>query len=151
MSKVKILSIVSSVLFIANIALITFLWMGAKHRPHPHRNKKLIIEQLGLQGNQLAQYDSLITIHRKGIQANQDSIRGIKKVLYSNLNNNTNAANRDSLMQQIANFQKNIELVHYQHFADIKAICTKEQLPAFAELSKELDELFSNPPKPKKP
>jgi hypothetical protein len=151
MNKVKILSIVSIALLITNIAMLTFLWMSAKHRPHPNSNKSIIIEQLGLQGNQLMQYDSLIAIHRKGIRSNQDSIRSIKKVLYSNLNNNTNTANKDSLMQQIANFQKNIELVHYQHFADIKAICTKEQLPAFAELSKQLDELFGNPSKHKKP
>ena len=66
------------------------------------------------------------------------------------LKNNSNSKTQiDSLISKINEQQKNIELINYNHFLDIKEICSQKQIPAYNELVNELSEIFSNQPRQK--
>jgi hypothetical protein len=57
-----------------------------------------------------------------------------RRQLFANLGNEKNGINTDSLAQLIANNQKQIELVTYSHFAQVRAICTDTQKAEFDKI-----------------
>ena len=92
----------------------------------------------------------MIEGHRAAITHAEDRILKNKNQLYSLLVETSNTSLKDSITKEIAAIYIEIEHIHYQHFSDIKAICTQEQMPYFNELIKEIAELFSHPKKHKK-
>lgn len=146
MNKLKFLTIVSIVLLIANLALVFFIM--SKRPPHPKgegpRNE--IIEKLNFDKDQVMEYDKLIQWHRTEITKSELEIMSIKNQLYSNLNNDSNEAIKDSLIRQLCTIQMNIENIHYKHFLDIKHLCRNDQKQAFATLTNEIASLFGHPP-----
>lgn len=111
---------------------------------NPDRPKNIIIAKLKFNEQQVNSYQKLIDQHRKDIKENDAKILMLKNELYSLLNADNNNTKIDSLTTQIGNIQKQIEVVHFNHFLDIKALCKPEQLPNFNKLSKELTEIFNH-------
>ena len=93
--------------------------------------------------DQIASYQKLIDQHRNDIKANDAKIITHKKELYLLLNEDKSDYKIDSLTTEIAAIQKQIELIHFNHFIDIKALCKPEQLASYEELSEELTEVFN--------
>ncbi len=109
----------------------------------------MIINQLGFDEKQIQAYEELIQDHRKGIGSQEKIRRQLKNELYQLLLTHNNST-KDSLMIELAQVQKNIEVIHFNHFKDIQALCTHEQQAAFEELTQELQKMFSHkhpPPK----
>ena len=95
-------------------------------------------------------YKKLIQNHRQQINIIQETILNYKNNLYSKLKNNSSSKTQiDSLITKINEQQKNIELINYNHFLDIKGICSQKQIPAYNELVNELTLIFSNQPRQK--
>ena len=74
---------------------------------------------------------------------NNNQLNALKNKLYGQLV--VENINPDSIFINIAEVQRNIEKIHFDHFKDIKKLCTKDQMQAFDSLSKELAEIFSLP------
>ncbi|MCB0514700.1 MAG: hypothetical protein R2798_04255 [Chitinophagales bacterium] len=138
-------------LLIANILLVSFLWLGRNHhfRDIENRPRNAVIEKLGFDDAQIAQYDQLIATHRQQIHQNDSLMLLQKEQLYAYLNKTPNTAAVDSLTTEMGILQKNTEKIHFQHFMDIKNICTPEQLPKFELFTQEINRIFSSKP-PKK-
>jgi len=152
MNKVKLLSILSVGLLLANITLLWFLLSNKPKHGGPEPNggpRNIIIKKLDFDENQVKQYESLIQWHRDEIDKSQEQIVVLKNELYSTLVDST-AATKDSLINKISDVQKNIETIHYKHFQDIKNLCKPNQLAAFEKLSKEIAALFAPPHPPKR-
>ena len=95
-------------------------------------------------------YKILIQKHRQQINIIQETILNYKNNLYKKLKNNSSSKDQiDSLITKINEQQKNIELINYNHFLDIKGICSQKQIPAYNELVNELTLIFSNQPRQK--
>lgn len=153
MNKVKLLSILSVGLLLANITLLWFLLSNKPKHAGPGPNggpRNIIINKLDFDENQVKQYESLILWHRGEIDKSQEQIVVLKNELYSTLVD-SNATTKDSLINKISAIQKNIETIHYKHFQDIKNLCRPDQLVAFEKLSKEIAALFAPPHPPKRP
>lgn len=157
MSKLKLLSIAVIGLLVINMGIVVFLFMkkpphspGGRH-PMAHEGpKNIIIERLHFDNEQVEQYESLITKHQSSIRALDDSIRRVKNDLYQTLNNES-FAGKDSLVALLGILQKQIELVHYDHFKGIKKICKPAQLTRFNELTMDLARFFAPGKKHKPP
>lgn len=164
MSKTKLLSIAVIGLLVINIAIVGFLLlkkppirpegrppMGQDGRPpmQDEGPKKIIAERLHLDKEQVAAFEKLIIAHQGSVNALDDSMRNAKNDLYLSLQSET-FAGKDSLVNLLGALQKKIELIHYEHFADIKKICKPDQLGDFEKLTNELSGFFSadknNPP-----
>lgn len=158
MSKLKLLSIGVIGLLVINIAVVGLLLM--KKPPHPpgERNgmrqegpKNIIIERLHFDKDQIAQYEKLIDEHQSAIRTTDDSIRMTKNDLYQTLNNES-FADKDSLLARLSLLKKQIELIHYNHFTQLKKLCKPNQLNAFNDLTKDLARFFAprkkGPPPP---
>lgn len=152
MDKIKLLTIVIIALLLVNIATLGYLFAGKNHRPGEKREgpKKLIIEKLHFNDQQQEQYDLLIQWHRGQINKLDDQIHQAKNKLYLQLQKSTSDTKaKDSIIDAITGYQKQIEITHFKHFEDIKKLCKPEQLNDYNNLTEELANLF--PRKPHQP
>lgn len=148
MNKVKVLSIVSIVLFAANLILIWFL-MDSKTVPKRREGpRKIIIEKLHFNELQTAEYGKLIDWHRKNIRKSELQMMVLKNQLYTNLQQNKQTNSTDSLIAEIGKAQIEIEHINHKHFNDIKQLCKPEQLKLFDELCEDIAMLFAHKPLP---
>jgi len=137
------------ILFLINIGLLSFIYQSNNQHPHSKRNRNLIIEKLKLSESQIKKYDSLIAIHRNGINPAQHQLMDLKNTLYSNLKSERNTEVNDSIILEINKIQNHIEHIHMNHFVAIKSICTAQQQTLYNELTTELAKLFTSAAPPK--
>ncbi len=167
MSKLKLLSIAVISLLLINIAIVGYLFFlkppfPPNGRPPmcqyggpPMKNegpKKMIIERLHFYKEQVASYEMLIEAHKASLNSLNDSIKIAKNNLYQSLQNE-NFTGKDSLINLLGSLQKQIEILHFEHFAQLRKLCKPEQLKNFNELTVELAQFFTpdkkGPPPPK--
>jgi periplasmic protein CpxP/Spy len=158
MSKIKLLTIAVIGLLAVNIGVVGFLLMRKPPMP-PEGSlavkregpKKIIIERLHFDKDQVAAYETIIIEHQKSVKDLKDIISNTKNNLYQSLKTET-FAGKDSLINLLSDLQKRIESVHYDHFAQIRKICKPEQMEAFNNLTNELAFYFTTekkaPPPP---
>jgi periplasmic protein CpxP/Spy len=129
--------------------VLLFLHFNRPDRQSGPRN--IIIGRLQLDEQQIKQYDVLVTAHQATSIVNEAKINALKKSLYIQLNHSIDTLKVDSLAKNLAEFQKNAEMLNFKHFEAIKKICKPAQLPLFETLIGELSQLFANKnPHPKK-
>ena len=152
MNKIKLLTFGVVALLLLNFGILGFLFFSGPKRGHFHPDhdekpqpKEIIIEKLHFDNNQIASYDKLIQTHRIHIRKLEDNITNSKNELYLLLNSEPiDVVKKDSLIENLAQLQKEIETTHFNHFQDIKKCCKKEQLADFKSLTEELSKIFSH-------
>mgnify|MGYP000458681302 CR=1 FL=1 len=153
MNKLKIVSFLVIVMLIVNIAIISYIILNNKAYPADSKRRmprEIVIEKLGFNSDQIATYDVTIKRHQNKIKSLDDAIRNTKNELYSHLkDNSTEIDTNDSLVLALGNYQKEIEITHFNHFIEIKKICTPDQMDEFNNLTEELSKIFSHPRRPK--
>lgn len=144
MNKVKVLSILSIGLFVANLILIWFIMNGKTAPKRREGPRKIIIEKLKFSEVQTAEYEKLINWHRKHIRKSESQMMVLKNQLYTNLQQNKQTNSTDSLIGEIGKVQIEIEHINHKHFNDIKQLCKPEQLKLFDELCEDIAKLFTH-------
>lgn len=152
MNKTKVLVFAVIALVALNFGILGFLFLS-KNNDEPRGRKmprEIVIEKLHFDKNQIVEYDKTIKLHQEDIRNLDDSIRSTKNELYQLMNSDTiDSVQKDSLFLKLANYQKQIETTHFNHFIEIKKLCKKEQLSDYKNLTEELSKLFSHPRRPK--
>jgi hypothetical protein len=153
MKKTNFLKLTLIGLLLLNLSTLSFIILkDNKSDENRKRNKpdQLIINKLEFNTDQENSYKKLIQKHSQQINIIQETILNYKNNLYTKLKNNSNSKTQiDSLILKINEQQKNIELINYNHFLDIKEICSQKQISAYNELVNELSVIFSNQPRQK--
>ena len=156
MNKTKLLTIAVVGLLLLNLGMMTmFLFKGKppKHEGGPQGEgpKKIIIERLNFDEGQQQQYEVIITEHRSKTRELNKTSRKLHDELYSLLIENViDKTKADSITQTIAENQKAIDNLNFDHFQKIKAICKDGQIENFNGLVLDLTHLFgpkNGPPK----
>ena len=104
--------------------------------------KYVIIDRLHFSKEQVAKYEVLIQEHQSAIKKMGDEIKTAKNNLYRTLADE-NFEGKDSLIEQLVILQKQIEQVHYDHFAAIRKLCTPDQVSDFNKLTNDLARFFA--------
>ncbi len=138
MSKSKIYGFLAIGLLLINAVLIFFILKREKDHEGP---KRIIIEKLHFDKNQVKDYEILIADHKQKVVITEIELLESKNKLYA-LVGSSNSILKDSLIQSIAHSQSVLEKIHFDHISKIKSICRKEQLPYFQELQSEIYNLF---------
>lgn len=141
MSRTKLLAVAVCLLVAVNLFM---MWLLS--RPHEKplpQNRKIIIEKLGFDANQVAQYDVLVNAHRRDIRMYEDSIKMLKTELYTHALVSSDTAAAQDIIGKIDGVHQAIEWVHYRHFEAIRALCRPDQLPAFMALTQDLAAMFN--------
>ncbi len=73
-----------------------------------------------------------------------EEMRDAKNNLYVTLAGNEQNK-KDSLINRLGELQKEIEILHYNHFVQIEELCQPNQKEKFRELTKELANYFALP------
>jgi len=130
-------------LVLCNIALISVVWF----RPHmpfgkrPEQPRDFVIRKLGFSPDQVKKYDALISAHHATMEQLKKDAASYRQQLFSNLTANApHTSSPDSMAQLIANNQRQIELVTYNHFA---AVCTDQQKIEFDKIIGEVTKMMS--------
>lgn len=147
MNKERLYILISVGLLISNVLLVSLMLINSNKGPDFEGPRNLIIEKLKYDEDQIVKYDALISVHRRNVKAENEKIHELKEQLYILLQQEPNPKTVDSIIKEIADQQRIIEEIHFNHFKGIKKLCRKEQKTAFNELSFELAKLFS----PKRP
>lgn len=143
MIRKKLISYLCVVLLISNGVLL-FLFL---QRPKHEGPKKEIIAKLAFDEKQVQAYEKTILKHRTQIKKKNKEIVVLKNMLYKKLILDIEKSEQDSLIALLGQKQVEIEHIHYNHFLEIKKICTKpEQIKKFKDLTAELGRLFDKKP-----
>jgi protein CpxP len=145
MSSIKFYKVVSLLLLISNIVMLYFLLrMQPAHTFHPDQPRNEIIEKLQFSTTQVQEYDKLIHQHRTAVRAENKKIVVLKSELYHWLAAPTiDSIKIKECISKLGIIQQDIEMIHFNHFLSIKALCTSQQMPQFNALSKEINEVFT--------
>ncbi len=131
-----------ALLVVCNIGLLLTVWIMPRMRPGPPGGegpRNFVISSLKFTDDQVKKYDALIDVHKQTMDSLRDESMRYRQRLFENLRNvATGAAEADSLAQCIAYDQKQIEMVTYNHFAQVRAICTDAQKTEFDKIIREV-------------
>lgn len=112
--------------------------------------KQIIIERLHFDVTQQKDYELLIIDHKSKTDELHEASKNLHDELFSLLKGDTiNQRESDSLILEIANNQKAIEDLNFDHFNAIKKLCKGEQVALFNELVNDLGRLFAPKGRPK--
>ncbi len=146
MNKTKFLTIASIILLVANLLLAAALFMK---KPPPPRPRDIIIKELQFSPEQVTAFEKLIDQHKELFEEKKKQLMEKKRALHRLLTPSKSIKDEQMLASEIGALQKDIELIQFRHFEDIKALCKTEQLPDFNRLMNDIGHIFQTAP-PKK-
>ena len=145
MNKSKFLTIIVIALLVCNLSLIGFIF---SHKPGKHeRNnpRNFIIEKLDLTENQIEEYEILIASQKPLFKEKKMLLHEKENQLYMLLQGTAEESAPEVLSNEIGTLQRQIEILQYNHFKDIKALCKPNQIGRYDELMTEISRVFSTP------
>lgn len=151
MTKQRLLAIALAVLLVLNGISVALLLRrnGPPPPPRGDRPKTIVIERLGFDADQVKRYEELIARHRSIVDAKNRELLQAQQALFADLRM-PDPAHRDSLAALIGRLQAEVQRAHYDHFAQVRALCRPDQLPRFDALTLDLSHIFQ-PPAPEGP
>jgi hypothetical protein len=105
--------------------------------------KKIIIDKLHFDKEQINNYEISVQQHRKAINNNEAIMNKLRSNLFEQLKYPQDTAKIDSLITVISKQQAVAEYINYNHFIEIKNLCKQTQKKDFDELTTEIANLFS--------
>ena len=149
-SKNKSLIFIIAVLLLTNIAVLGyFLWFKKPSRqegPGHGGIETALRKDVGFNDQQIAQYKLLKEEQWKNFRPMFDNMRKAKDSLFSLLSNeNINDSLINITADVIAQRQKEIDLRMFNHFRQIRALCTPNQLPKYDSLIQRMMKKMGRP------
>jgi protein CpxP len=131
------------VLVVLNIVLMASMWIrpgGHRHGPPPPHPgpggpKMMIIEELKFTKEQTSKFETLVDEHRKAMRELEEKSRELREEYFSLLaSDSPDQKKKEELETTIANNQKAIDVVTFDHFKQVRELCTPEQKKRFDEI-----------------
>lgn len=150
MKKETLLTIAVIALLLLNFGILGFLLF--QRPPHPPGAGSMpldrrIEEQLHLNAEQQQQFERLKSAHHEQMQASDRAYRDAMSHYFALLKSDTIVAGRrDSLLAELTYIQQERVTATFQHFSDLKALCTPEQRENFDALVPAFLQVILPPP-----
>lgn len=155
-SRNKVFYLLMIVLVTLNLITIGFLWMYKfkEHRqmqqPPPPPAGKIILEQeLRFSKEQAEKFDKLRIEHSTSARKIVDDIAMLKENLFEMIKENGGDDSKATkIADEIGNKQKELDLITYNHFKDIRNLCDERQRERFDLILKDISKMIGpqNPP-----
>ncbi len=152
--KNKLLGGLVILLLIANITTLIFFWLGMKQM-HPvaaaQQPSQYLITKLALNNNQQQQYKELVKQHREQMKLIHDQLRVAKDSFFDLLaHEDTN--DKNIFADRIAALNRQLDLQTFEHFKEVRKLCTADQQQKFDKVIKEVLRMMAGPgPQGKRP
>ena len=149
-SKLSFWKIFAIILLISNTAILAFVFFEKPTRADNKGPANFIIKELNLNEAQIENFNQLKFAHQDSVQRLKNTGRELRENYFKLLRNDTtDNILADQLLIQIANNQKAIEQITYEHFQSVKNICDSVQKEKFDSIILEvIHRMKDNRPKP---
>ncbi|MEN8786397.1 MAG: hypothetical protein ABF264_06815 [Flavobacteriales bacterium] len=132
-------------LLLVNIVLLITLYLGKPSLQQQNLPKDLIINRLGFEEMQIADFEGIVVEHFTEVRKIQEEVREYKREINSGLLLDKPVMN-DSVNRLLSHSFKKMEELHFKHLSDIKEICNPEQKKKFDKMVPELGRIFGPRP-----
>lgn len=105
-----------------------YLFKEKKNNNHD----QMIIDKIGLDTIQSAQFLSMKKEHLEELSSYQDQLVNYRKEMFANLNNDS--FNIDNYSQKISFIQSEMDKMAFNHFKEMRGICRPDQLQKFDQI-----------------
>lgn len=147
----KLLSVFVALLIIGNIATIAFFWLKKEEGIPPLKGgpAKFIIESLSFNDQQKRQFMDMANEHQRAIRPYRSELREAKDQLFALLKNpKTSQAKKLEAVKTVSIYTEKIDLITYNHFAQVRSICTPAQQEKFDAIIKQVIGMMAAPHPP---
>ena len=166
MKKTTLLWIAVIMLFLLNAGTLFFLWSrpgpppdgppGPGHRGGHRQFDHELIETLQLNPDQVEKFDQMKRAHHEQMLELDEATKAPFEQYFALLIQPADAAAKDSLEKVVGDLYRKRMQVTFQHFSELKAICTPEQQQKFKQMLPSLMQVMSSgeknmPPPRRKP
>ena len=148
----KIVGWLIGILILANIATLMFFWIGHLKNQRNHSPKEFLAKSLHFSESQKNAYFELAKDHNESANKIREQIKINKEELFQLLKSEKiddsikkNAALKISISIQA------LDMLTFEHFKKVRALCTEEQKPKFDELIQKMVNSVNNTQKEIKP
>lgn len=144
LSNKRFLWIIILILLILNLASLGTIWFHDWDNNVPRFRESRSFDQrdhflkreLNFSPEQQAQFDTLFNHHRSELELKADEIRTLREELMSMMRNQDFTAESEKIVHTIGERQSELEMMNYNHFKEVMAICNDEQKLIFIETLK---------------
>ncbi|MCB0724504.1 MAG: Spy/CpxP family protein refolding chaperone [Ignavibacteriae bacterium] len=146
-SKNKFLAWVIIILIVLNVLSLGALWFQKNREPRPMHeypgrlpdNKKgpgdFLAKELGLSEEQVKQFDTLREQHRTTVDGLLKEMQDAREELFAQVkSDNPDMSKVEQLESTIGQKTTELEKATFEHFKQLRAICTDEQKTKFDEI-----------------
>lgn len=141
LSNKRLLWIIILVLLILNIASISTIWLKTWRSGFPEMREfkrqmakdHFLNKRLNFTPVQQAQFDELLSKHREVLDSKVIEISSLRKELMGMMRDQEFSQESEEIVQRIGKKQSELELINYNHFKEVMAICNDEQKQVFIE------------------
>jgi protein CpxP len=149
-TKLSFWKIFAIALLICNTVIIAFIFFEKPTRADNKGPAKFIIKELNFNEMQIERFNELKFAHQDSVQSLKSAGRELREGYFKLLRNDTaDQVLANQLLMQIANNQKAIEQITFEHFESVKKICDSVQKEKFDSIILEvIHKMKDNRPKP---
>ncbi len=146
-TKNKLLTWLVFLLLIANLATIAMFWLGKPKPPRPVLGggpAEFLMKELQLDSIQQKQFEILRKEHHDSAEKIRAQIKDAKESFFSLLKQTTISDSARQIAAKAVSIQtEKLDLLTFDHFQKLRAICKPEQQKEFDEIMLELTQLIS--------
>lgn len=141
-NKNSMLWLIIILLVAINLFSVGALWRTRERSPLSERihtrvrNPHYISDMLEFSPRQRQAFDSLLQNHRRISEEKALEIRVLRESMLTALRENGNRDQAQELAVQIGRLQGELEMINYEHFGEILALCDSRQGNKFIDLMK---------------
>ena len=149
----KIVSWLIALLVVANITTLAFFWIGHFKNQKENSPKEFLSKNLNFSKSQKNAYFILAKEHNESAKIIRDQIKNDKESLFQLLKSDTfNDSVRNDKALKVSMSIQALDILTFEHFRKVRAICTEEQKPPFDELIQKMvnavNQIQKGPPVP---
>lgn len=131
----KIVAWLIGILILANIATLTFFWIGHLKTQKDHSPREFLAKGLNFSDSQKNAYFDLAKNHNESANKIREQIKIDKEYLFQLLKSEQIVdSTKNSAALKISLSIQALDILTFDHFKKVRALCTEKQKPKFDEL-----------------
>ena len=144
----KIVAWLIGVLILANIATLTFFWIGHLKNQRDNSPKDFLAKSLHFSEAQKNAYFELAKNHNENANKIREQIKSNKENLFQLLKTEqiVDSVKNTAALKVSLSIQA-LDILTFDHFKKVRVLCTEEQKPKFDELIQKIVNSVNNPQK----
>lgn len=151
-TKFKFTSWLIVILLLVNIGTLVFYWGNHLKQKIENSPKAFLARKLNFSEMQKRLYFDLASEHNNSAQKIREQIKVNKDHLFQLLKSDTiEESARNNAAQQVSLSIQSLDILTFEHFKKVRALCTEEQKPKFDALVQKMVNSVNSPLKGPQP